>query len=100
MEPREAGFVIVSTEPAKRLDQSLTDYNQALSLKPDLHVMYMSRGVVYSKKGQYDKALADNDKAAALVTFHKVIGPHNLARRQVTGSLFRFKQDFLGRFRP
>ena len=44
----------------------ITDYTIAIELNPDAAQVYYNRGVAYYKKGDYDRAIADNAKAIEL----------------------------------
>ncbi|MBW1914696.1 MAG: tetratricopeptide repeat protein [Deltaproteobacteria bacterium] len=44
-------------------DSALADFNRAIELSPDDSRIYIRRGLVWSKKGEGDKAIADYDKA-------------------------------------
>jgi tetratricopeptide (TPR) repeat protein len=48
------------------LDQSLADFNKAVTLSSSDPNIYLGRGTVYFKKGLYDKAIADYTKTIAL----------------------------------
>ena len=52
---------------AKRPDLKIFYYTKAIDLKPDYAFAYNNRGLVYSKKGLHDKAIADLNKAVALL---------------------------------
>jgi len=46
--------------------KAITDFSQAIKLKPDYAVAYNNRGLVYYKKGEYKKAIADFSQAIKL----------------------------------
>lgn len=45
------------------LDQAIADYTEAIRLKPDFFVAYLTRGAARRKKGEVDLAIADFTKA-------------------------------------
>ena len=45
---------------------ALTNYNQAIQLKPDWAEPYDNRGLAYAAKGDYPRALADLSQAIQL----------------------------------
>ncbi|KAM3103595.1 tetratricopeptide repeat protein, partial [Phormidesmis sp. 146-12] len=47
-------------------DEAIAAYNQAIHLDPKYAVAYANRGEFYFKKQQYDRALADIDRAIKL----------------------------------
>ncbi|MDE7125310.1 MAG: tetratricopeptide repeat protein, partial [Muribaculaceae bacterium] len=48
------------------LTSALSDYNEALRLKPDMGEAYFNRGFVYLSLGNKDAATADLSKAGEL----------------------------------
>ena len=50
----------------KQLDDALADCNMALRLRPDTAAFFDSRGLVYLRRGDYDRAIADYDRAIGL----------------------------------
>lgn len=46
--------------------KGITDYDRAISLKPNLIAAYNGRGITKSKLGQYEAAIADYDRAIEL----------------------------------
>ena len=48
------------------LDEALTDYTEAIRLKPDLAEAYWGRGKIYEKKRDHVRAIADYDRAIRL----------------------------------
>jgi tetratricopeptide (TPR) repeat protein/predicted aspartyl protease len=50
----------------KQLDEALADCNMALKLKPDTAAFFDSRGLVYLRRGDYDRSIADYDRAILL----------------------------------
>jgi tetratricopeptide (TPR) repeat protein len=48
------------------LEEALADCNEALRLKPDNAFTLDSRGLVYLKLGQFDRAIVDYDAALKL----------------------------------
>ena len=47
-------------------DRAIQDYNQALTLKPNLDPAYYNRGIAYARKGEYRQAESDFSKALKL----------------------------------
>jgi predicted negative regulator of RcsB-dependent stress response len=47
-------------------DSAISDYDQAIKLKPDYADVYKYRGDAYSDKGRHDQAIADYDQAIKL----------------------------------
>ena len=47
-------------------DQAITDYSQAIKLKPDFVYAYAARGISYKANGQIDPAIADYSQAIRL----------------------------------
>jgi tetratricopeptide (TPR) repeat protein/predicted aspartyl protease len=50
----------------KQLDEALADCNMALRLKADTAAFLDSRGLVYLRRGDYDRAITDYDRAISL----------------------------------
>jgi tetratricopeptide (TPR) repeat protein len=50
----------------KQLDAALADCNTALTLEPDTAAFFDSRGLVYLRRRDYDRAIADYDRAIDL----------------------------------
>lgn len=50
----------------KQLDEALADCNMALTLEPDTAAFFDSRGLVYLRRRDYDRAIADYDRAIDL----------------------------------
>lgn len=50
----------------QQLSEALGDCNTALRLRPDTAAFFDSRGLVYLRRGEYDRALADYDRAISL----------------------------------
>jgi tetratricopeptide (TPR) repeat protein len=50
----------------KQLDEALADCNAALLLEPDTAAFFDSRGLVYLRRKEYDRAIADYDRAIDL----------------------------------
>lgn len=44
-------------------DQAITDFNQAIRLKPDYALAYYDRGNAYAEKKAYDQAITDYTQA-------------------------------------
>src|ERR1700726_1680108 len=49
-----------------KYQKSISDYTEAIRLKPDYADAYNHRGNVYSKKEEYDKAISDCTEAIRL----------------------------------
>jgi tetratricopeptide (TPR) repeat protein len=47
-------------------ERAISDFDQAIALKPDLHAAYGNRGNAYARLGQYQRAIADYDRVIAL----------------------------------
>jgi tetratricopeptide (TPR) repeat protein len=47
-------------------DRAISDYSEAIGLKPDDAYAFNRRGIAYSHKGEYDKAISDYDEAIRL----------------------------------
>ncbi len=47
-------------------DEAISDFTEALKLKPKHADIYYSRGLAYNKIGQYDKAISDFTEAIKL----------------------------------
>ena len=47
-------------------DQAITDYTQAIKLKPDDTEAYYNRGNAYDSKGNHDQAITDYTQAIKL----------------------------------
>jgi len=56
----------VANLEAGKFDQALSDFNEAMKLKPNDAALYDYRGVAYRAKGQDDKALEDFHQAIEL----------------------------------
>jgi tetratricopeptide (TPR) repeat protein len=44
---------------ARRIDDALNDFDHAIKLYPNSPVLYLFRGIVYARKGQFQKAWVD-----------------------------------------
>ncbi len=51
----------------RNLDDRISYYSKAIALKPDYAFACNNRGLAYSKQGRHDKAIADLNKAIALL---------------------------------
>jgi serine/threonine protein kinase/tetratricopeptide (TPR) repeat protein len=51
---------------AKQYDKAITDYTEAIRLKPDYAEAYANRAGVYNYQGQYEKAIADLNEVIRL----------------------------------
>ena len=56
----------VELQEQGRLEEAIVEYNEAISLDPELAEAYSNRGIVYVNKGEYDKATAAFDRAIEL----------------------------------
>ncbi|MBI2849876.1 MAG: tetratricopeptide repeat protein [Chloroflexi bacterium] len=56
-----AGFV-----DKRDWDSAVSEYDQAIALKPDSDMAYQGRGVAYREMGDFDQAIADLTKAIEL----------------------------------
>jgi tetratricopeptide (TPR) repeat protein len=56
----------VTLNKLKKYPESIKAYDRALAVKPDYADAYFTRGQVHLNAGQYDKAIADYEKAAQL----------------------------------
>lgn len=67
--PRDTGAAFynrgIAFASTGRLDRALSDYGNALRLRPDADV-FNNRGIVWRRKGYPERALADFDSALAL----------------------------------
>jgi tetratricopeptide (TPR) repeat protein len=68
-------------------DQAITDFNQAIKLRPDFAAAYSGRGVSYSYKGDYDQAITDFNQAIKL-------RPDFAAAYNNRGNVYRDKGDY------
>ena len=50
----------------ERYDDAITDYDEAIRLKPDYAEAYSNRGIAKAALGRYDDAIADYDEAIYL----------------------------------
>jgi Flp pilus assembly protein TadD len=50
----------------KEYDEAISDYTEAIRLKPDYADAYFSRGKAYDEKNEYDKAISDYTEAIRL----------------------------------
>jgi len=69
------------------LDHAITNYNQAVTLQPNLAKAYNNRGVIYGAKGKLDRAIEDCDRAIALQ-------PNLAMAYSNRGNAYLFKDDF------
>jgi tetratricopeptide (TPR) repeat protein len=49
-----------------KFQESIVEFNKAISLKPDYYKAYSNRGLAYLKLNKFDRAIADFDKALDL----------------------------------
>lgn len=78
------------------LQGALDDYNQGVSLRPDLADAYLNRGAVLIKMSRFSEANADLDKAVALASLnlHVIFYNRGQAREHVgdlTGACADYK---------
>jgi tetratricopeptide (TPR) repeat protein/S1-C subfamily serine protease len=50
----------------KQYNEAIADFNQAITIHPQLEIAYNNRGVTYYKQGNLDQAIKDFDQAIAL----------------------------------
>jgi tetratricopeptide (TPR) repeat protein len=67
-------------------DGAITDYNEAIRLRPDFTYTYLRRGIAYRRKGDLDRAIADYSKAID-------IEPDDAAAYYERGITQRFKGE-------
>jgi tetratricopeptide (TPR) repeat protein len=48
------------------LDRAITEFNEAIRIRPDLAEAYCCRGTAYGEKGDWDKAIADHTESLRL----------------------------------
>ncbi|MBN1472016.1 MAG: tetratricopeptide repeat protein, partial [Syntrophaceae bacterium] len=49
-----------------KFKEAIDNYNMAISARPDLHLPYIGRGLVYEKLGQYHRSIEDYNQAIYL----------------------------------
>ena len=59
--------------------QALATFNTVISLEPDFAASYANRGILHDRKGRYEKAIEDYERAIALDA-EIAEGPHWLTR--------------------
>jgi tetratricopeptide (TPR) repeat protein len=75
-------------------DRSLSSYNHALALNPDLIDAYNDRGALYQNAGRYSEALADYEKALALDPEHRLANSNKAAVLHKLGRLAEAEAAF------
>src|SRR3954468_14541336 len=72
---------------AKReFDRAIADYNEAISLEPEIAQPYLSRGIAYQAQHEFDQAIADYEQALR-------INPNSAAAYNNRGNVYRDKGD-------
>jgi tetratricopeptide (TPR) repeat protein len=69
------------------LDLAITNYTEAIRLKPDMVAAYNNRGIVYRQKADYDRAIADFNEAIRL-------DPRNASAYFNRGNAYGDKGDY------
>ena len=74
--------------------EAISDYDEAIHLKPDYAEAYNNRGVVKRELGQYEDAIADFDKAIRLkLNYTKAYYNRGVAKGAL-GLIDEARQDF------
>ena len=77
----------------KNIDDALSDFNQAIKLKPDYAMAYNNRGYAYSAKGDFDRAKADYYKALSL-------NPSDKVKKEIQAALDKLNAQGSSQIRP
>jgi tetratricopeptide (TPR) repeat protein len=80
-----------------RLDDAMRDYDQAITLQPDLGDGYVDRGAALITLKRYDEAMADINKGIALGLSYEHVGYYNRAVAEfylgrITESYYDYKK--------
>jgi tetratricopeptide (TPR) repeat protein len=71
----------------KEYDKAISDYTEAIRLKPDAADAYYNRGIAYDDKNEHDKAISDYTEAIRLK-------PDAASAYYNRGLAFREKSDY------